>query len=126
MKGWTKRLLKVTKGRRSDSVADPDERSLDEATKMISRLNQPGPEATIRRGSRVKFFDVSENHPGGCWMQGLVERRTTKMSVEKASKYQKNFYNVENIELLLDFGLSNGEYPKKRRLISPLVLVGHW
>ena len=63
VKGWTKKILKVTKGRKNESVADPDKGSFDEATKMISRLSQPDPEPTIRRGSM--FFDVSENHPGG-------------------------------------------------------------
>ena len=41
VKGWTKKILKVTKGRKNESVADPDEGSFDEATKMISRLSQP-------------------------------------------------------------------------------------
>ena len=120
VKGWTKKILKVTKGRRSESVADPDEGSFDEATKMVSRLNQPDPEPTIKRGSKIKFFDVSEAHPGGCWMQGLVGQRTTKISVARASKFKTNSYNIENIELIMDFGLSNEEYPEKRSVnLSP-------
>ena len=53
-------------------------------------------------------------------MQGEVGRRTTKMSVARSSKYQTNFYNIENIEILLEFGTNNGEYPKKRSInLSP-------
>ena len=84
------------KGRRSKSVTDSDEGMFDETTKMIEKLNQPEPEPTIKRGSKIKFFDMTEARPGGCWMQGQVGQRTTKMSVARASKSKTNFYNIEN------------------------------
>ena len=53
-------------------------------------------------------------------MQGEVGRRTTKISGAKSSKYQTSFYNIENIEILLEFGTNNGEYPEKRSVnLSP-------
>ena len=91
MKNWTKRILNVAKGKKGESMSDPDEGSYDEVTKLIEKLNQPDPEATIKKGSKVKFFDVSSEIPGGCWMEGYVGQRITKLSHSKASNYKQNY-----------------------------------
>ena len=39
MKDWTKKILKVARGKKNKSVADPDEGSVDEVMKLIEKLN---------------------------------------------------------------------------------------
>ena len=114
MKNWTKRILNVAKGKKGESMSDPDEGSYDEVTKLIEKLNQPDPEATIKKGSKVKFFDVSSEIPGGCWMEGYVGQRITKLSHSKASNYKQNYYNITQIKLILNFGNTSGNYPEER------------
>ena len=99
-------------------MANPDEGSYDEVTRLIEKLNQPDPEATIKKGSKVKFFDVSTENPVGCWMEGYVGQRITKLSQAKASNYMSNFYNIEGITLILNLWNIPRERERERDLFS--------
>ena len=92
MKNWTKRILKVAKGKK-ESMTDPKEGSFDKVSKLVKRLNQPDP-STIKQGSKIRFFYVSEELPEGCWMEGQVDQRITKVSQARSSNYKSNKFNI--------------------------------
>ena len=47
-------------------------------------------------------------------MEGLVGQRITKLSQAKASNFKTNFYNIECIKLIMNFGSTNGTYLENR------------
>ena len=65
------------------------------------------PSRMIRRSDS---FYVSE----GCWMEGQVDQRITKVSQAKNTNYRTNRFNITQIKPVLTFGSTSGKYPEER------------
>jgi len=107
MPGWTKRFLKVRKEEKS-TTDDPQEVSFNNAMRLLEQLKQPT-EADL---AKICFYYFKEGSSDAFWLEGKIAKRVTKSSHAKKSKYMVNWYNLDQLRPIINFG--SGTYPSEK------------
>ena len=99
MKEWTTKILKMAGKKKEQAKENPtnDDR---EAANLGDNLNQPPMENPLPAGSRVCYFDTPSSNPECLLIEGIVQRRATKLSHAKATNYKTNYYNLTDVRVV--------------------------
>ena len=112
MSGWKKRFLKVRREEKSTSD-DPQEEEI--SIRLLEELSPPTDEdlASLKPGQKIRFYYFQEGSTDALWLEGRIAQRVTKKEHAKRTNYMTNWFNLDQLKLMFNFGSASSTFPNK-------------